>query len=301
MDPKYLSLGTVLEANVGSAQANAAGITAPYSGFTGTVAQALRPFPQYQTITNVDDPIGGEHYNSAQLKVQKTFTHGYTILAAYTYSKNLTNVNSVGAQNYYNMHAEQAAASFDVPQNLTGAYNWQLPIGKGKLLNVKNSFLDSVIGGWTTSGVITLKSGNPISVTTESSLPGIGAVLPNLVSGQAALGPNDARGKFHPSIDAYLNAGAFAVPAAFTFGTAPRYLDGVRTYGYEDWDFALTKRWTFEKHFNFDLKGEAFNLTNRTNFAAPNSDLQSPSFGKITAIQTGTTPRNGQVSGTISW
>ncbi len=303
LDPKYLSLGSVLSAAVGSAQANAAGVVAPYAGFTGNVAQALRPFPQYQTITDTSGPLGNQHYNALQAKVQKTFTHGYTVLAAYTYEKNITNVNTVGAQNYYNLHAESAVASFDVPQNFTAAYNVELPVGRGKLLNIQNSFVDALFGGWTTSGVVTFKSGTPISVTTEASLPGIGGVLPNIVSGQALKTANAVRGKFNPNTttNIYLNSAAFAVPAAFTFGTAPRYLDSARTFGYEDWDVAVTKRWNFEKRFHFDLKYEAFNVTNRTNFAGPNADIQSPAFGKVTAIQTNTTPRNGQVSGTISW
>jgi hypothetical protein len=99
----------------------------------------------------------------------------------------------------------------------------------------------------------------------------------------------------------YLNSAAFAIPPAFTFGTAPRYIDNARAFGYQGWDVAVSKRWTFDKRYNFDLKGEFFNATNRTNFAGPNADIQSPAFGKITAIQSSTTPRNGQVSGTISW
>ncbi|HEY0262965.1 MAG TPA: carboxypeptidase regulatory-like domain-containing protein [Granulicella sp.] len=301
MDPKYLSLGNVLSASIGSAQANAAGIRAPYPGFTGNVAQALRPFPQYQTITDTAGPLGNQHYNAFQAKVQKAFTHGYTVLASYTYEKNITNVNTVGAQNYYDLHAESAVASFDIPHAFTAAYNWQLPIGKGQKLNIGNATLDKIFGGWMTSGVLTLKSGTPISVTTETSLPGIGPVLPNVVSGQALLGTNASRGKFTPSRDRYLNSAAFALPPAFSFGTAPRYFDNARTFGYEDWDVALTKRWAFDKRFNFDLKGEFFNVLNRTNFAGPNADMQSPAFGQVTAIQANTTPRNGQVSGTISW
>lgn len=299
LDPKYLRLGATLQSQVGSAQAIAAGVSAPYPGFTGTVAQALRPYPQYQTITNVNSPLGNQHYNALQAKLQKTFSRGFALIFAYTYEKNITNTNSVGAQNYYDLHAESAVASFDVPQNLTGAYTWQLPVGKGKLLNIRNSFVNSVFGGWTTAGVLTFKSGTPISVTTESSLPGIGPVLPNVVPGVNGYGANNARGKFKPATDTYLTRSAFALPANFTFGNAPRYFDNLRSYGMKNWDFALTKKWNLPKGFSFDLKGEAFNVLNQTNFGPPNANIQSPSFGKITTISG--TPRNGQVSGTIAW
>lgn len=299
MNPTYLSLGNTLQSNIGGADAIAHGINAPYPGFTGTVAQALRPYPQYQTITNVSAPLGNQHYNALQVKAQKTFTHGYSILVAYTYEKNITNVNNVGAQNYYDLHAESAVASFDVPHNFTGAYTWQLPIGKNQLVSLNNPILNAVLGGWSTSGVITLKSGTPITLTTETNLPGIGPVLPNVVPGVSGYGPNHARGKFNPNMDKYLDSAAFTLPAPFTFGNAPRYFDNLRSYGLENWDFALTKRWELPKKFFFDLKGEAFNVLNTTNFGMPNTDIQSPGFGKITTIQG--TPRNGQVSGTISW
>ncbi len=201
LDPKYLALGTVLQSSVGSAQANAAGITAPYAGFVGTVAQALRPYPQYQTITFTDDPVGNQHYNALQMKAQKTLSSGVSMILAYTYEKNITDVNSYGAQNYYDCKSEKAVASFDIPQSLVGAYTYELPIGKGKLLGFNNSLANKLLGGWTTSGSLTFQSGKPINVMTELSLPGIGAILPNVVAGQPLHGPNASRGSFNPSVD----------------------------------------------------------------------------------------------------
>jgi hypothetical protein len=292
-----------LQSNIGSAQAIAAGINAPYPGFVGTVAQALRPFPQYQTITNVDDPIGNEHYNALQIKTQKSFSHGLTMIFAYTYEKNITDVNGVGAQNYYNFKAEKAPASFDIPQSFVGAYTYDLPIGKGKLLGFNNALANRLLGGWTTSGVITLQGGKPITVTTENTLPAVGPILPNVVSGQSLYGPDHTRGTFNPNSTTgaqdYLNINAFALPAPFTFGNAPRYFDQLRTFGMRDWDVALMKRFPITERISLSLKGEFFNALNTVNFGAPNSDIQSPSFGKVTSING--VPRNGQISGTVSW
>jgi hypothetical protein len=220
------------------------------------------------------------------------------------FEKNITNQNSQGAQNYYNLRAESGPASFDVPQNFTGAYTYQLPIGKDKLLNVRNPILNGIVGGWTTSGVLNFKSGTPISPTTETTLPGFATtLLPNRVAGASGYSSTAARGTFNPHATAdalYLNSAAFSVPSAFTFGTSPRYLDDVRTFGLEDWNAALTKRFPLVEKLSFDLKAEFFDVTNRTNFAAPNSDIQSAAFGKITSVASGT-PRSGQISGTISW
>jgi hypothetical protein len=299
LNPKYLALGTVLQSSVGSTQANAAGITAPYLGFVGTVAQALLPYPQYQAIIFTNDPVGNQHYNALQVKAQKTLSAGLAMILAYTYEKNITDVNSVGAQNYYNLKAEKAVASFDLLQSFVGAYTYDLPFGEGKLLDFKNSVANKLLGGWTTSGTVTLQSGKPITVTTELTLTGAGALLPNVVAGQPLYGPNHSRGSFHPRTDKYININAFASPAPFTFGNAPRYFDSLRTFGLRDLDVSLLKKFPITERLSFLLKGEFFNVFNTVNFGAPNADIQSAAFGKITTINGN--PRNGQVSGTLSW
>jgi hypothetical protein len=125
-------LGALLQANVGSAQADAAGITKPYPAFVGTVAQALRPYPQYQAITNLNDSIGNQHYNALQIRAQKSLSQGISVLAAFTYEKNITNLGT--AQNYYDRKSEAAVASSDLPRKFTAGYTYELPIGAGRWL-----------------------------------------------------------------------------------------------------------------------------------------------------------------------
>jgi hypothetical protein len=299
LSPNYLALGNTLASNIGSAQAIAAGITAPYPGFVGTVAQALRPYPQYQTITYSNDPIGNEIYNSLQVRGERTLSHGLALLVVFTWAKNYTDVNSVGAQNYYDYKAEKAVASYDLPRSFVAGYTYDLPVGQGKILNLSNSVANRILGGWTTSGVLTLQAGMPISVTTELSLPAIGAILPDVVPGVPLYGANHTRGSFNPRVDTYLNINGFTAPPPYSFGDAPRYFNQVRAFGYKDWDVALMKKIALTDHVSFSLKGEFFNALNTVNFAAPNSDINSPSFGTITTITNN--PRNGQVSGTFSF
>jgi Carboxypeptidase regulatory-like domain len=302
LDPSYLSLGNTLESEIGSAQAIGAGIIAPYTGFTGTVAQALRPYPQYQTITYLNDPVGNANYNALQVRAQKTLSHGLSMLIAYTREKNVTDVNSVGAQNFYNLEAEKAVASYDIPENFVAGYVYNLPIGTNQLLNFNNSLANKLLGGWTTSGIVTLQSGEPITVTTEQSLPSIGALLPNVVPGQPLYSATHTRGSFNPnnpSANKYININAFADPPAFTFGNAPRYFDSLRSFGLEDWDAALMKKFPIYERMTFTLKGEFFNVLNIVNFGPPAANIDLSTFGTITTINGN--PRNGQVSGTFSW
>ena len=90
VNSSYLSLGSLLTQSVTSPQAQAAGIPIPYAGFTGTVAQALRPYPQYLNIQDLANPNGNSTYNALQLKAQKRLSHGLTVIAAYTWARSLT-------------------------------------------------------------------------------------------------------------------------------------------------------------------------------------------------------------------
>jgi Carboxypeptidase regulatory-like domain len=302
LNPRFLSLGPLLESPANSAAAQAAGIKIPFPGFTGTVAQALRPFPQYQGITLSSDPVGNNSYNSLQVKAQKRFSYGLSFLVSYTLSKDLTDADGAGgsiflggAQNYYNLRAEKAVAASDVPNAFIGSYSYELPIGKGKLVNIGNKIVDKVLGGWATSGIVTIQTGMPLGISTEQSLPAIGVVRPNVVGNQF-YGNNS--GSFNPATDLFLNPAAFAPPPPFAFGDAPRLFSQIRAFGLREWDIGLMKKVPITEHINFALKMEFFNFLNNVTFGAPVTDINNPSFGRIS---TAGPPRTGQISGTISW
>ena len=99
-DPKILALGTrVLQADINSDVAKAAGISPPYPGFSGIVAQALRPWPQYQGINWHSWPIGKSIYHSVQVKLDKRFSNGVLFRVFYTRSKLLNNAADNGYNN----------------------------------------------------------------------------------------------------------------------------------------------------------------------------------------------------------
>lgn len=303
LNPIYLSLGSVLNAQVGSSTANAAGITAPYPGFSGTIAQALRPYPQYQTITNSSDPIGNNTYNALQVRAQKRYSNGLTLLLSYTFSKNLTDTDGTygtgqgGAQNFYNVSLEKAVTSSDRPHIFVASYSYELPVGEGKPLRTGNHPIDKyLIGGWDLSGIWTIEDGTPLAVTTETNLTGAGAVRANVVGTQ--LYSVNSRSSFNPATDLYVNKSAFAVPVAFTFGDGPRLYSQLRSFGSITWNGAAQKRIPIHESVRLVFRADYFNALNTVNFSAPTTDLQSLSFGKITAAGAG---RSGQLSLTLFW
>ena len=305
LNPKYLSLGQTLNADVGSAAANAAGIFAPYPGFQGSVAQALRPFPVFQAITMSSNPVGNNTYNALQVRAQKRYSNGLSLLVSFTLSKDLTDADGQGggaflgsAQDYYNLRLEKAVAAADVPQAFVAAYSYELPAGEGKRFKSGNKVVDKyVLGGWTTSGIVTLQSGAPLGISTEVGLPGIGGVRPNIVSGTSLFSHSD-RATFDPGADLYLNPAAFAAPAPFTFGNVPRLLSQARAFGTRSWSGAFQKAIPIRESIRFSFKAEFFNLPNTVNWGGPVTDINNPSFGRITSAGAA---RNGQLSGTLYW
>ena len=297
LNPQYLSLGSTLNAQIGSAQANAAGITAPYPGFTGSVAQALVPYPQFQAITLLNCGCTNNLYNSFQIKAQMMHNHGISVLASYTNSRDTT--NNFTAQNYYNNHLDKGYLTNDIPQRFLAAYTYDLPFGTNKELSFSNHIANSVIGGWTASGIVTFQAGVPISPTTSLSLPAIGAIRPNIVPGVPLKGPNDSRGSFNPRTENYINKAAFAAPAAFTFGNAPPDLGNLRAFGIKHWDAALMKKIPITERVSATVEGEFFNLLNTVNFGAPGANFSTASFGTITSVYGNA--RNGQMSLTLTF
>jgi hypothetical protein len=293
---QYLSLGALLNQPFNSPAAIAAGIKSPYPGFTGTVAQSLRPYPQFTSINNAVEPIGKSDYHAMQVKVQKRFSQGLSFLVSYTLSKTLTDTGqsgfaafNAGARDVARPDLERALASNDRTHYLANSLVYELPFGKN---------LDGVAGalvkGFEVTAVTTYASGTPISISGGGPLPLFGGGnRPDRVAGQSV---KTNVGNFDPARDVYLNINAFRQPAPFTIGNGARVEPNARGFGYYNEDFSVIKRFPFNwptEASNIEIRWEVFNLFNRTTFNNPNSDINDPaSFGRVTGQAN--TPRNMQ-------
>jgi len=310
---KYGGLGPLLGALVGSPEANAAGIRAPYPGFVGTVAQALRPYPQYLGINGITSMIGNSTYHAAQIKLQKRYASGLSFLIGYTLSKNLADVDSTpgyfsaGVQDAYNRRAEKALSSIDSPHQVVASYTYELPFGTGKkFLNGRNVFSRYIAGGWSISGIHTYRAGTPLAVATNLRLPTTGDSLaqtqptlrPNVLSG-VPIRTDLSCGGFDPAKNLYLNRAAFTDPAPFSFGNAPRTLPNVRGCTYADENVSLLKAFpAFRERVNVRLGADFFNLFNRKHFGSPATNIDNANFGTISSAGP---PRIMQLNFKILW
>jgi hypothetical protein len=180
------------------------------------------------------------------------------------------------------------------PYKFVAAFTYDLPFGQGKRLLNHGGVIDRIIGGWQVNGIVTYSTGVPIQVSAPQSLPlNSGPQTPNSVPGVAQMGSWD--GSFDPAKNRYLNSTAFALPAAYQFGTSAYYLPNVFSPNYYNEDLAIVKNTRIAERFSIQLRLEAFNALNRVIFSAPASNLGTPqTFGVVTGQ--GNAARNGQIA-----
>jgi len=291
-------------------------VTNPYAGLgswgTGTVSryQTLLPFPQYQGITLMTSQ-GQSDYNSLNVKVQKRFNRGVTVLAAYTWSSNWDNIwgaygssNSLnsgnnGPQDIYNLSKEYARATNDIPNRLSIAGTLELPFGRGKaFLGGVNRWVDMAVGGWRFNDITVIQNGGPLAITQSNGNSAFGnsTQRPSLIAGSSPCKSGNPQGR----LNSYFNAAAYSVAAPFAYGTAPR-ASNCYGPGYINSDLSLNKDFHVTERVHAEFRAEALNAFNTPQFATPALSVGS---AVVDSSGTVTTTRNsgaGQITGTLGF
>jgi carboxypeptidase family protein/TonB-dependent receptor-like protein len=296
IDPKYASLGNVLGQDINSPAAIAAGIPKPYPTFTGTVAQALSPFPQFLGMANISENRGFSLYHSFQSTLQKRYGD-LSFLLSYTISKQSSNYNSfgglgqgytfTGTQNDAFVSQYKVPANIDVPQVLVLSWVYQFPFGPGKrFLNSTNPFLGQVVGGWRLAAIQRYQSGGIIRVSQSNiGIPGFGPLWPVRVNSAPMQTPGVGCGNYDPRDPArnkYLNVAAFADPLPFTIGNTS-VLPDVRTCGYMNEDVSLQKEIRVHERVRLEMAVDVQNLFNRHAWTGLNTNIDTVgTFGQYT-------------------
>jgi hypothetical protein len=263
------------------------GLHKPYAGFGGNLAQALRPFPQYQGINYRNLNLGTSTYHSLQTKLDKRFTNGLQFRLAYVWSKLIVgglgdtgnaNDNLGRIQNPLNTR-EKAVSTDDVPHTFIVVYTYQFPFGAGKKFGSSApGAVQKILGGWGISGIQRYQSGRPLGITMNNDMSGLlfnGAKRPNNIGDGSWSG-----GKFDPATDRYFDSAAWADPGSLVFGNAPRVDAHARTFAIHNEDVSIIKD-TFIKGEQYKIRFEAQfgNILNRTFLCNPNTNFSSGGFG----------------------
>jgi hypothetical protein len=247
----------------------------------------LRPNPFFDDITFIESRASSK-YDALQIKFQQRFNRGLSVLGSYTYGKSNDDASgffaSTGDPNFpqdsRNPEAEYGRSSFDIRHRFSTSFSAELPWGTGRRWLSNSGVISTILEDMELQGILTFSTGGPFTVAllpdfdnsnTGRSTLGFGANdRPNL-TGDAKLD--------NPSADRWFNTAAFSVPPYGSFGNAGRnILDGP---GYQNINLGLLKHISLSGDVRLQLRAEAFNLFNHSNFNLPDAYLGSPTFGRI--------------------
>jgi hypothetical protein len=266
-----------------------------FGGTTGGVSpnilDQIRPYRGYRGI-NMITPQFKSNYHSLQTLVRRRLTGASQMQVAYTWAKNLTdnqNDRTNAPENSYNNRLDYGRATLDRRHVFTANYIYDLPFFKSQ-----EGFVGHALGGWEVTGVISLQSGLPFTPTTNFDADGLGNTpalqagnRPNLLCDPNANAPHTFEQWFNT---ACIQPNPTAAPVLNVVGNAGRgVIQGPPT---KRVDFSLFKNFRLTETKRLQLRGEAFNVFNHTNFRAISASTTAGNLGVVTTVRD---PRNIQL------
>ena len=269
------------------------------NGEVMSVGQCDRPFPYYNDFQDSAAFNSKENYKSLMVRAQKRFRTGGSLMANYTWSRNMSDTDTQnswleqkstqqggvgmgGIQDFNNLGAEYSLLSYDVKNRAVVGYVLPLPFGKGQRLgNNLSGAANELASGWAIDGITTFRSGFPIFIAAGgnnllTSSYGAGSLRPNVIPGceKKVSGGGHAR----VQAGAWFNVNCYVWPTSssdptglVTFGNEPRVDPELRMDGQKNFDFSLQKSTNIFESASLQFRAEFFNIFNRVQFAGPQS------------------------------
>jgi hypothetical protein len=214
------------------------------------------------------------YYDSLQLKLNRKYSNGLTIITSYAYGKGIDYNSST---NLIYLPANKGLASLDRRHVFTESTIYELPFGQGKRW-AQSGPAKWVLGGWQFNGLWTWESGFPLDITASSTslnAPGNGN-RPN-VNGPVQIFGNIGPGQL------YFDKAAFSAPPSNTIGNVGRnVLHGPHLF---DVDASIFRKFRIGERINVEFRAESFNLSNTPWFDKPDTSLSDAAFGQVTTAQ----------------
>jgi len=242
--------------------------------------ESRRPIPQLSRINAIRFD-GRSIYHGVTFRTERRLRNGFGFDVNYTLSTSTDDASSPGAteaeanvpqnvRNIFDESGEWAHSSFDHRHQFVASGVYELPF-----FAHAGGVSEAVLGGWRVNPILTAQSGAPFTVNLGVDRANIGA------------GPAQRPDQIHdPNLsgddrtpDRWFNTAAFALPAQFTFGSAPR--NSVLGPGFVNLDLAIAKTWSLPGTTNLEFRWEVFNLFNRANFDLPSRIFGTGNFGRI--------------------
>ncbi len=241
-----------------------------------------RPFANFGIISYVNDGFNG-NYNAGSVKITRRFGEGISLTTNYTYAKSIDNASGTRTQGLDTLFpqdstclsCERGLSSFDVRHRWVLGAVYELPIGRGKPLNINNAIANGFIGGWQLSTNTTIQSGVPQTLTIGINNAGTNNPLPDRPS-YTGTGTGYAENRT-PS--RWFDPASFVVAPQGSFGNVGR--NTMLTPHFRSIDMALAKNFTmpYSERHALQFRVEAFNVFNHPVWGAPNGNiLAGPAF-----------------------
>jgi hypothetical protein len=307
VDTNVPSLSTLVSNLQAHKDFNTANIPNAYGLGNQSLISSLRPYQQFATnvIESAFDRVSGSNYNAFYLRTQHTAGKSLTVLGSFSWSKSMDDASSgaldqtvtdVFGYSYpqlpYTRAGEYSLSTYDIPVIVNVASVWNLPTNRGDRFGSNHRFLNTIIGGWQTSGRFTAQSGYPVRVllggpgyfvstaaVATGAAPkygGLGTAIqdanlrPNIVPGQRLIKANWKQDPFGYNGGGYLNYNAFAMPGSIDnpqIGNATRTLGGARNPRNINLDLSLRKSFSLSpERVRLQLRADALNALNHTNY-----------------------------------
>jgi len=297
----HLALGNLLNQPIDSQAAIDAGFSSPYDGFSGNVAQALRPFPHMLNIDSRGAPVNDLTYHALALSLQKRYGNGLTFMINHTISKAIGNAafSQQGHGFGRAQHTSHRHMRFVYEQDRThifaASWMYQVPFGKGRFGGDLNSGYKAIVSGWTVGMTHNYFTGYPIRLGSTTSYPGgFGGIWPDKVPGIPVANAGNCGGydPNNPDKAQFLNPLAYTNPEPFTLGDS-RIISSTRPCSYYGENLTLQKDFAIGETWSLRIGFDAFNIFNRHIFESLNSNTNDTAgFGTYSG--TSTFPRYGQ-------
>ena len=252
-----------------------------------TILDQKRPFRGYRSV-NIVQPRFNSNYHSLQVSGQHRFSGTSQVNLAYTWAKNLSDNQtdrSTAPQNSYDIQSDYGRAALDRRHVLTINYIYELPFYRDQ-----KGFVGKLLGGWEAQGIATYQTGLPFTVTTSNFDPAGLGLIPALIAGSRPnllCDPNSGGAQTQQqwfNTDCFTrNPTASATGIPNTVGTSPRGI--VNGPSVRKVDFTLSKNFRFSESMSLQLRGEAFNVFNITNFNTLSTNVTASNFGQVISVR----------------
>jgi hypothetical protein len=248
------------------------------------------PWPYFGWIM-YRQAIGNASYQALTAKVEKRYSQGLSLLAAYTWAHSIDNaveaLNTAGGQELqdsYDLKRHRANSSFDIRHSFVASPVYDLPFGKGRTWLNTSGPVDWILGGWQISGILQLRSGPPFTPLVSVDISNTGTTNPTGGTSNQNHPDRIRNGELpasERSIDRWFDVSAFAIPANYTYGNSGRNI--LRGPNFRNLDFKIGKNFNIREGKRLEFRCELFNATNTPHFALPAPNVNLATAGRITA------------------